>query len=295
MLRYFISGLTLTLALIQPAQAQVTVVTSIKPLQLIASAIQQDTSTVSSLLPPGASPHSFSLRPSDMRRLQQAELFYWIGPDLENFLPKVLQQRSKASVAIQDLAGLKLLDFDQAHTDDHDHQHGSLDTHLWLDPDNAKVIAQKIAADLSQLDPQQAAIYQANLEQFEQQLVALDTRIQQRLQLTNAKPFFVFHEAYNYLEDRYQLPHTGVLNLSSEVQAGARHLQQIRGQLEQAGASCLFYESPTPPKLAASLTQQLAVEIVALDPLATEIKVSPSGYIEFLDQLTATMASCLAR
>ena len=109
------------------AQAQVQILTSIKPLQLIAAAIQDGQGEPQALLPPGASPHYFVLRPSDAKRLDQADLFYWIGPDLENFLPRLVKQRSQPSVPVQTLPELQLQYFGaaQAHAEDeHQHEHG---------------------------------------------------------------------------------------------------------------------------------------------------------------------------
>ncbi len=302
MLRNFLSAVVLA-ATAASAQAEVKVLTSIKPLQLIATAIQGDANQVEVLLPPGASPHAFTLRPSDLRRLQQAEVFYWIGPDLENFLPKLLKQRQQLSVAVQDLPQLKLLHFadghshEHEHAQEHEHEHEhehSLDAHLWLDPANAQRIAERMANDFSALDPTNAATYQANLERFRQQLQQLEQTLSQRLTIQLPKPFFVFHEAYNYLEQRYQLQHQAVFNLSSEVQAGAKHVQQTRHTLEQAGASCLFYETPLTPKLAASLTHNLPVTLLPLDPLATDIPVTADGYVRFIEQLGTTLADCLS-
>ncbi|AKX53769.1 zinc ABC transporter substrate-binding protein [Thiopseudomonas alkaliphila] len=294
MLRNFLSAVVLA-ATAASAQAEVKVLTSIKPLQLIATAIQGDANQVEVLLPPGASPHAFTLRPSDLRRLQQADVFYWIGPDLENFLPKLLKQRQQLSVALQDVPQLTLLHFADGHSHSHEYEHEhSLDAHLWLDPSNAQRIAAQMANDFSALDPANAATYQANLEHFSQQLQQLEQTLSQRLTIQQPKPFFVFHEAYNYLEQRYQLQHQAVFNLSSEVQAGAKHVQQTRHTLEQAGASCLFYETPLTPKLAASLTHNLPVTLLPLDPLATDIPVTADGYVRFIEQLGTTLADCLS-
>ena len=109
------------------------VLTSIKPLQLIAAAVQDGVAEPDVLLPVGASPHHYALRPSDMRRLQQAQLFYWIGPQLEGFLAKPLSSRTQPSLALQDLPGLQLRYFAEAQDEhgeeehDHDHQPGALD------------------------------------------------------------------------------------------------------------------------------------------------------------------------
>ncbi|HAW38375.1 MAG TPA: zinc ABC transporter substrate-binding protein, partial [Pseudomonas sp.] len=109
------------------AQAEVRVLTSIKPLQLIAAAVQDGVGQPDVLLPASASAHHYSLRPSDVRRLRDAELFYWIGPDLESFLPRALSAREGTTVAVQDLPKLTLRRFGDAHThaedDHHDHDH----------------------------------------------------------------------------------------------------------------------------------------------------------------------------
>ena len=149
------------------AQAEVKVLTSIKPLQLIAAAVQDGVAVPEVLLPPGASPHNYALRPSDVRRVQSADLLYWIGPDMEGFMPRVIKTRTLPSVSIPTLPTLKLRHFaedSQSHEEDgaehdHDHRPGTLDAHLWLDPANARVIAAKMAADLSQKDPANVARY----------------------------------------------------------------------------------------------------------------------------------------
>ncbi len=137
-----------SLLAVPSAQAEVRILTSIKPLQLIAAAVQDGVGTPEVLLPPGASPHNYALRPSDVRRVRDVQLLYWIGPGMETFLPRVLQGRSQPSVAVETLPGMHLRHFgadnashddhdhdDHAHgADEHDHDHmpGSLDSHLWL-------------------------------------------------------------------------------------------------------------------------------------------------------------------
>lgn len=154
------------------AQAkEIKLLTSIKPLQLIAAAVQNGINQPDVLLPLGASAHHYSLKPNDLQRIQDADLFYWIGPNMEVFLTKTLQTRTKPSVAIQELANIQLRHFSEGHEehDDNDHQHqaGSLDPHLWLNPTNAITIATKITEDLSKLDPSNKDRYKTNLVEFQ--------------------------------------------------------------------------------------------------------------------------------
>ena len=316
------------------AQADIEVLTSIKPLQLIAAAVQDGMGKPAVLLPPGASPHHYALRPSDVRQVRSADLLYWIGPDMEAFLAPVLEGRKSPSVAVQSMPGLTLRHFgdaagenghghdvahddadkpagqdgedheDHAHAaadghgeahDEHDHNHrpGSLDAHLWLLPANAMVIAEGMARDMAEADPDNAERYQANLAAFKQRLGALDEQLDRRLGAIRTRPFFVFHEAYEYFEAAYGIRHAGVLSAGGEAQPGARHVAAMRERLEQAGPSCVFYEPPVRPRLTDSLTRGLPVKVAALDALGYGIDPSAGAYEQLIDHLGSSLAGCL--
>lgn len=297
--------LLLLACLALPAQAEVRLLASIKPLQLIAAAVQDGVGTPEVLLPPGASPHQYALRPSDVRRVREVDLLYWVGPDLEGFLPRVLEGRSKPSVAVQSLPGMTLRHFEaighdehehgaeDEHEHDHDHRPGSLDAHLWLLPANARVIATRMAADLAAADPANAARYQANLKAFDERLGQLDQRLKARMAAVSGKPFFVFHEAFDYFESAYGLRHTGVFSVAAEVQPGARHVAAMRARLQKAGPSCVFNEPPVRPRLAETLTAGLPVRLAELDALGMQATLDAGGYEKLLENLGDGLAGCL--
>ncbi|MDF0733529.1 zinc ABC transporter substrate-binding protein [Pseudomonas entomophila] len=283
------------------AQAEVRVLTSIKPLQQIAAAVQEGVGSPEVLLPPGASPHNYALRPSDVRRVADADLLYWVGPDMEGFLPRVLGSRTKPTVAVQSLADMKLRRFgEDSHSheedhDDHDHDHrpGTLDAHLWLSSVNARVVAAKMASDLAAADPANAARYQANLKAFGERLDALDLRIKARVAGIAGKPYFVFHEAFDYFEAEYGLRHTGVFSVASEVQPGAQHVAAMRKRLQEVGPTCVFSEPPLRPRLAETLTAGLPVKLAELDALGGTDPVDGKGYERLLEKLGNDLVGCL--
>jgi zinc transport system substrate-binding protein len=293
----FIAGLSPLI----PAQASVRVLTSIKPLQLIAAAVQDGVAVPEVLLPPGASPHNYALRPSDVRRVHEADLLYWIGPDMETFLPRVLSGRSKASVPVESLPGMHLRHFtasSEHHDDDedehdHDHRPGSVDAHLWLSSVNARVIATKMAADLSQADPANGARYESNAKGFVARLDALDAKIKQRVAGISGKQYFVFHEAFDYFEEAYGLKHAGVFAVSSEVQPGAQHVAAMRARLTEFGKTCVFSEPPLRPRLAETLSAGLPVKLAELDGLGGYTPATAQGYEQLLSKLADDMAGCL--
>ncbi|SHN22696.1 zinc transport system substrate-binding protein [Pseudomonas asturiensis] len=291
------------------AQAEVKVLTSIKPLQLIAAAVQDGVGSPEVLLPPGASPHNYALRPSDVRRVRDVQLLYWIGPDMETFLPRVLQGRSLPSVAVQTLPGMHLRHFgednashdDHDHDDDqgadehdHDHMPGSLDSHLWLSTVNARVIAAKMAADFGAADPANAARYTRNAEAFAKRLDALDSRLKTQLGAVSGKPFFVFHEAFDYFEEAYGLKHAGVFAIAAEIQPGAQHVAAMRERLKEAGKTCVFSEPPLRPRLAETLSAGLPVKLAELDALGGYTAATAQGYEQVLQKLADDLSGCLS-
>ncbi|QIB50374.1 zinc ABC transporter substrate-binding protein ZnuA [Pseudomonas sp. OIL-1] len=288
-----------------------TVLTTIKPLQLIAAAVLDGVDAPGVLLPPGASPHSYALRPSDRRAVLQAERIYWVGPDLEMFVERLLNN-SQTAVELMDIPQLALRDMRQtlpgadnhsdspgaqAHQHEHGHEHtpGSLDAHIWLDPHNALTIARYMADDLQALYPDQAGKLTDNLTAFESRLTQLDTRLRARFEPLHDKPYFVFHDGYGYFEDHYNLAPRGIFSLSHEVQPGARHINALREQLQQAGPACVFSEPQFTPRLVDTLTRDLPIRKAELDPLGSEIKVDARGYEALLEGLADQLAGCLEK
>ncbi|QJD60897.1 zinc ABC transporter substrate-binding protein ZnuA [Pseudomonas sp. gcc21] len=288
-----------------------TVLTTIKPVQLIAAAVLEGVGSPAVLLPPGASPHSYALRPSDRRAVLQAERIYWVGPDLERFVERLLNE-SQTAVALMHIPQLTLRDMRQTlddHADSaasqshqhahdelshgHEHKPGSLDAHIWLDPHNALTIARYMAEDLKALYPDHASTLDQNLAAFESRLTQLDSRLRARFEALHDKPYFVFHDGYGYFEDHYNLAPRGIFSLSHDVQPGARHINALREQLQQAGPACVFSEPQFTPRLIDSLTRDLPVRKAELDPLGSEVDVNARGYEALLKGLADQLAGCL--
>lgn len=305
MIRRLLIALSLAGAASAIAQAdEPQVLTSIAPLQLIAAAITEGGTAPDVLLPANASAHYYALRPSDLRRLQSADVFYWIGPDMETFLQPLVGKRKTLSVAVQDEDGLVRRFYgkdgsaheehdEHGHSDhDHDHRPGSLDAHLWLSPKNAKVIAARMAKDLSEMNPESAARYQQNLANFTQLMDETDQKIKGQLAPLQGKPYFVFHEAYDYFESAYGLQHTGVFTVQGDVQPGAQHVAALRSRLEKAGPACVFYEPPTAPRIARTLIQGLPVQLAELDGLGGQIPLNAQAYPQLLLQVSQQIQDC---
>ncbi|CAI2152491.1 High-affinity zinc uptake system protein znuA precursor [Serratia ficaria] len=293
------------------SSASAAVVTSIRPLGFIASAIADGVTPTEVLLPDGASPHDFALRPSDLQRLRAADLVLWVGPDMEAFLTKALSPLpANRQLAISELPAVKPLlmkddggQHDHEHADDahnhadHDdgdeHHHGEYNMHVWLSPDVAKVTAIAIHDRLLELMPQNKDKLDANLRQFENLLTQTDKNVGNMLKPVQGRGYFVFHDAYGYFEKRFGLSPLGHFTVNPEIQPGAQRLHQIRTQLVEQKAVCVFAEPQFRPAVINAVAKGTTARSGTLDPLGTGIALGKDSYGKFLTALSNQYVSCL--
>ncbi|MGG6109279.1 zinc ABC transporter substrate-binding protein ZnuA [Pantoea allii] len=288
--------------------AHATIVASIKPVGFIASAIADGVTPVDVLLPDGASEHDYALRPSDVKRLQNAELVVWVGPEMEAFMTKsAAALPEKKNLEIVQISGVKPMllrggedddhhdhdDTEHDHDAEHHHHHGEFNMHLWMSPEIAKKTAVAIHGKLLELMPQDKAKLDANLQHFEAELANTDKRIISQLAPVKDKGYFVFHDAYTYFEKHYGLSPTGHFTVNPEIQPGAQRLHQIRTQLVEKKAVCVFAEPQFRPAVIDAVARGTQVRKGTLDPLGTDISLGKDSYVKFLSQLSSQYETCL--
>jgi zinc transport system substrate-binding protein len=277
------------------AQPQpVTIVTSIKPLALIAQQVAGADAQVQTLLPAGASPHEYALKVSDMRLIERADLALWVGPELEGFLQKPLGQlpsgRLVTAAYLPSIHWPRAAHHAQPHAAEHDQHSHHRDPHVWLNPANAAAIAQAVATRLGQLHPSQAEALTARAHQFSASLTALDAQLRQQLAPLRSRGFAVYHDGYRHFVDRYQLNQVDYVALTPEQRPGARHLYQLEQQLKQK-AQCLLVEPYADTGAAAALAERINLRTGTLDPLASDPAIT--DYPSLMRSLAAALASCL--
>ena len=288
--------------------AQAAVLTSIKPLGFIAAAITDGVTDTQVLLPDGASEHDYALRPSDVKRLQDATLVVWVGPEMESFMTKsVSQMPAPKQLTLADIPDVKSLlikgsdDDDHDHHDhdhgtenrDEDHHHGEYNMHIWMSPEIARLSAVAIHGKLVELMPQNKAKLDANLHAFEAQLATTDQQIAKELAPLKGKGYFVFHDAYGYYEKHYGLTSLGHFTVNPVIQPGAQRLHEIRTQLVEQKAVCVFAEPQFRPAVIEAVARGTHVRMGTLDPLGTGIKPGKESYMQFLTQLANQYQGCL--
>ena len=286
------------------AAAAPRVVTDIAPIQSIAARVMEGRGEPGVILPPGASPHGYALRPSEARMLQEADLVVWVGPALTPWLAELIAALAPAAtvLTLEDAPGVALLparadgpfeaghDADDGHAD-HDAPH---DGHLWLDPENAVAAAQAIAAALGELDPAGAAAYAANARAFAAETADLTRSLAAELAPLRGRPFLVFHDAYRYFEHRFGIPAAGSVALTEGVPPGTARVAALRDRVRREGIVCAFTEPQFEPRLLATIIEGSDVRTGILDPLGASLAPGPDLYPALLRGLADNLEACLA-
>lgn len=300
---------TAALAATGPSAAADTprVVASIAPVGSLTAAVMRGIATPTVLLPAGASPHAYALRPSEARALASADLVLWVGEALEAFLEEPLHSLARADnvVELADTEGLILYPprtggvWEADHEDEHEkgharhsHGHDGIDPHLWLDPRNAAVLLDRITDALAKRDPGRADAYRANAVAAKADIAALDARLADELRPLGGRPYVVFHDAYQYLERRYDLTPVGAVSIGPERSPGARRLAHLRDEIAERGAVCAFREPQFAPKVLDSLAGDTGIRIDVLDPLGAA--PGPDGYAALMRGLRDALVRCLS-
>ncbi|MDK1489650.1 zinc ABC transporter substrate-binding protein ZnuA [Sinorhizobium sp. 7-81] len=320
-----------TVFLFSPAWADgPNVVASIKPVHSLVASIMEGVGEPSLIVEGGASPHTYNMKPSNAAALQAAKVVFWVGHGLEAFLDKPLEALGSNAKVVElgEAPGLEKLKFREggafeAHDDEghegedhgaeeaahagheehageqvaaheHDHAEGEFDMHMWLDPMNAKAMAAEIEKALAEVDPENAAAYAANLAKLNQRLDALDKHLAETVAPVQDKPFVVFHDAYQYFEHRYKVRVAGSITVSPEVLPGAERLSEIRAKIKELGATCVFAEPQFEPKLINVVIEGTPAKSGTLDPEAATLDAGPDLYFQMMENIGASMKSCLA-
>jgi zinc transport system substrate-binding protein len=263
------------------AQEPPTVAASIQPLQLIAAAVTNGVSTPVLALGAGQDPHEISLRPSERRALADADLVLWVGPALELPLVEILEGEADKLLTAQEVPGLALLPAGN-----------NVDPHLWLSLGNAEKIGQALAARLSELDPANAARYDANQAAFAAALAAARADAQARLDAQRPTAWAVYHHAFRYIEDELKLPPALALTDGNGTMAGLRTLIALRAEMQRDGLTCLVAEPGVEATKVRSLLDMPQMQVQIVDIMGTGQTLDATAYARMYDALIAAIVDC---
>jgi len=365
---FFTIALFLTISF--TVQAKINVVASVKPVHSLVSGVMDGVGKPALIVKGSASPHTYSLKPSQAQQIEEADLVFWMGHELESFLEKPLEAiATKAKVVeLIDSDELKKLDMreggafddhghdehghdehgkdehdddhkdhdkhsDEKHDDhdehdehdehaskdhdedghkDHDehskdkhdehadeshdeHHHGEFDVHVWLDPENAKVLVQEIKEALIEIDPGNAVKYEANTKNLIVKLDQLVSEISATLESSKGKGYIVFHDAYQYFEERFGMTAVGSITVSPEVVPGASRIRELKDKIVELDAHCVFSEPQFQPKIVFTVAEGTKANTGVLDPLGASIADGPELYFTLIRDMANSLQECLSK
>lgn len=313
---------SLVLGTATSALAELRVVASIKPVHSLVASVMEGVGEPALLVGGAGSPHTHALKPSQAALLEDADIVFWIGPGLEAFLEKPLETIAAKGTAVElfDAGGLVRLPYregaafethaDDAHDHDekaghgkgdghageeaHGHGEAGMDTHVWLDPVNAKAMVYEIARRLVEADPDNAPAYEANAERTLKRLDTLIADVKALVVPVSDRPFVVFHDAYHYFENRFGLEAAGAITLSPDHAPGAERIAGIHGRIGELAAVCVFSEPQFEPKLVETVIEGTKARIGVLDPLGASLPAGPDLYFTVIGNMAKALHDCLA-
>ena len=277
----------------------------------------------------GASPHEYSLRPSEASALQAADLVFWIGPGLTPWLTDTIGTLASDAVVteLMEADGTIELEFregalfeahdhdDHGDDDDHDdhkdhddhgddddheeaesghegHDHGAHDPHAWLSPKNAMNWLNVIAGRLSAVDPENAGTYFANAAAGRTEIETLIGEVTATLDPVRGGRFIVFHDAYQYFEMDFDFPASGAISISDASDPSPARIAKIQARITEQGIDCVLAEPQFNPGLVATVLDGTDAQTGILDPLGSDLEPGPAFYPQLIRNLSTALAGC---
>ena len=288
------------------------VVVDIAPIHALVAQVMEGIGMPDLIIQPGATPHEYSLRPSEAAALQSADLVFWIGPDLTPWLEEAIETLAPAAdlTTLMDVDGTVQLEFredavfeahdhsDHADDDEHDDHadhgdHAGHDPHAWLSPKNAMTWLEVIAGRLSAVDPVNSDAYVANAASGRAVIEALMDEVDATLDPVRGRAFIVFHEAYQYFETDFDVSASGAISISDASDPSPARIAEIRGQIAEQGVDCVLAEPQFNPGLVATVLRGSDAQMGIVDPLGADLELGAELYPQLIRNLSNALAECL--
>ncbi len=279
------------------------VLVSIAPLHSLVAQVMEGVATPDLVYEASQSPHSSAMTPRQLKAVVEADLLFWIGPELETALSRLLPRLP------DDARAFELHDFDTGMTllpmrdtlftpsgsgHEHEHDHGDLDPHIWLSLDNARVFVDFVAARLIELDPHHSDTYQHNAEQTRSRLDGLANQLDDRLSASRNTPYIVFHDGFQYFEQDQNLNGLGALVLNPDLPPGPRTVARLRDLAAPHERVCLFREPQYSERWLLPLVDGLdSATLGTIDPLGQLSEPGTGLYADMMLRLADDLAACL--
>jgi zinc transport system substrate-binding protein len=237
---------------------------------------------VITLVPPGASPHIYELRPSQVAQVSRARLLILIGAGLEYWADDLVKAVANPELQVIDTSrGIPLIGAGRA----------GANPHIWLDVRQAMTQVRAIEAGLIRADPSRGEAYRSRAASYLKKLAALDEEIAREVKSWKTKEFIAFHPAWVYFARRYGLKQAAVIEQSPGREPSPAELARIVETAKRIGARAIFAEPQFSSKAADTIAQETGARVLFLDPLGSSL--ADRSYISMMRYNVAQMAEAL--
>lgn len=266
--------------------ASIRVVSSVTPITLVVRELGGERVKVETLVPPGASPHTFEPVPSDLAKLQHARYFIRVGGGLDDWSDKLLGAAPASLETVTLLTAPRLNPLSGknggAGRRSHDHaprEDSSYDPHFWLDPLRVRdAVTPLITARLIEADPAGQSYYEAQAKDFQERLTLLDARIREKLDQAKAREYVAFHNSWRYFAARYGLDEVAVVQEFPGEEPTPRELANLVRGARAAGIRKILIEPQLNPRIADTIATEFGASTVVVDPLGDPANPARSTY-----------------
>lgn len=276
------------------------IIVSIKPLHSIILNVV-DEEKVDLLLDGSLSPHDYKLKPSDMKKLENADLIFYVDAySLETFLARPLKAIDKKikKISIISNNNLELLQTREGgiwekEQSGHDHSHGEYDPHVWLDSENVIKITKQVVKELSKINPSKKNKYKKNAQSFIKKVNINKIKMNEELMPIASRSFIVFHDAYQYYEKEFGLNGAGSISINPEISPSPKRINEIRSKIKRDNVQCVFKEPQFPSKIVQTIIKNTNTKEGLLDPLGSNLKPGKDLYLNLINNLSKNLKKCL--
>lgn len=246
--------------------SQVVWIVTIPPLEMIISEITGERGEVKSLLQPGASPHTYEPKPSDIKAIERSNAFFYAHESIDGWAAK-FQHKNKVEILnmIPDEFILEMLTPCTHH--EHHHHHSSNDGHFWHDPVTVEALLPALVDKLSEIDPDGTDIYKVNAERFSKDLVELNMEISAILKDHKGKNVLLFHPAWNYFLNRYELKSAGSIEEFPGREPTPRYIMNLLKTIKEHDVKAIFSEPQLSKSAVETIASETALPVYMIDPL----------------------------
>ena len=307
MLKTLSAALLLTTATSAMAEGDIKIATDIGVLSSIATLVGGDVVHVDRVIPVNSDHHDLTLKPSQVRALNNADIVLWVGDGLSAAVGHTLENGGDDKVIMtltedHDLRHLNSRDIEQfgSEGDDHDHSHGhdddhdgeSIDPHVWLNFENLKITAKHLSNKLSELSPNNATQFAANTDKLIADLSDIQTRADALFDGIDDAHFVTSHDAYQYFEDQFNFELEAVITGSDGAEIGPKTLSNLLEHMHDHVPSCMIVDPREGKALAEQIAKDLGLTVVSLDPTGDNLDTTRNNVLGLMNETVDAFARC---